>query len=38
VTVKADKDFAGAIGQKVGIAFEERAVHLFDTTSGERIS
>ncbi|WP_027132739.1 ABC transporter ATP-binding protein [Geminicoccus roseus] len=37
VTVKADKDFAGTIGQKVGIGFEERAVHLFDQTSGERI-
>lgn len=37
VTVKADKDFSGSIGQKVGVGFEERAVHLFDRTSGERI-
>jgi multiple sugar transport system ATP-binding protein len=37
VTVKADKDFAGTIGQRVGIGFEPRAVHLFDKATGERI-
>ena len=37
VTVKADKDFVGTIGQAVGVGFEERAVHLFDKASGERI-
>jgi len=37
VTVKADKDFAGSIGQPIGIGFEERAVHLFDKASGERL-
>jgi multiple sugar transport system ATP-binding protein len=38
VTVKAEKDFTGGIGQKVGIGFEERAVHLFDKATGERIA
>ena len=37
VTVKADKEFIGSIGQGVGIAFDVRAVHLFDQASGERI-
>ena len=37
VTVKADKDFEGSIGQKIGIAFSERSVHLFDRDSGDRI-
>ncbi|HEX2528963.1 MAG TPA: ABC transporter ATP-binding protein [Geminicoccus sp.] len=38
VTVKADKDFDGAIGQRVGVGFEPRVVHLFDKATGERIS
>jgi multiple sugar transport system ATP-binding protein len=37
VTVKVDKDFSGEIGDKVGIGFDERALHLFDRVSGDRL-
>jgi multiple sugar transport system ATP-binding protein len=37
ITVKAPKEFSRPIGESVGIAFDERSVHLFDKGSGERI-
>ena len=37
VTVKAEKDYRGQIGDAIGIAFDEQAIHLFDETGGERI-
>jgi multiple sugar transport system ATP-binding protein len=38
VTVKVDKDFQRPIGDKVGVDFADRALHLFDTASGDRIA
>jgi hypothetical protein len=38
VTVKAPKDFSKPIGEAVGVAFDEAAVHLFDQSSGNRIN
>jgi multiple sugar transport system ATP-binding protein len=38
VTVKAPKDFSKTIGEEVGVAFDESAVHLFDQGSGNRIN
>jgi multiple sugar transport system ATP-binding protein len=37
ITLKAPKEFSRPIGETVGIAFDERSVHLFDRGSGERI-
>jgi multiple sugar transport system ATP-binding protein len=37
VTVKADKDVQRPMGEAIGIRFDERAIHLFDQASGERI-
>ncbi|MFC2254167.1 ABC transporter ATP-binding protein [Labrys portucalensis] len=37
VTVKVDKEFQREIGEKVGIGFDDRALHLFDGESGERL-
>jgi multiple sugar transport system ATP-binding protein len=37
VTVKANKDFQPRVGEPVGVGFEEKAVHLFDKQSGNRI-
>jgi multiple sugar transport system ATP-binding protein len=37
VTVKADKDFDHSVGEAIGVSFPEKAIHLFDGHSGERI-
>jgi len=37
VTVKADKDFDHSVGEPIGVSFPEKAIHLFDRHSGERI-
>jgi multiple sugar transport system ATP-binding protein len=37
VTVKVEKDFQREIGEKIGIAFDDKALHLFDGESGERL-
>jgi multiple sugar transport system ATP-binding protein len=38
VTVKAEKTFGRRDGEAIGVDFADLAVHLFDKTSGERIS
>jgi multiple sugar transport system ATP-binding protein len=37
VTVKVDKDYQRPIGDKVGIDFTERSLHVFDGATGERL-
>jgi multiple sugar transport system ATP-binding protein len=37
VTVKVDKDFQRDIGEKIGIGFDEKTLHLFESGSGDRL-
>jgi len=38
VIVKVEKDFQRGIDEKVGIAFDDKALHLFDRENGKRLS
>jgi multiple sugar transport system ATP-binding protein len=38
VTVKVEKDFQRSIDEKIGIGFDEKALHLFDSQSGSRLA
>jgi multiple sugar transport system ATP-binding protein len=38
VTAKVDKDFHREIGESIGIGFDEKALHLFDAGSGDRLA
>ena len=38
VAVKADKTFTRPIGEPVGVAFDERVIHLFGGKGGQRIT
>jgi len=37
LAVKADRDCAARIGDKIGLKFDPRALHFFSATSGERL-
>ncbi|MDQ0391878.1 ABC transporter ATP-binding protein [Labrys monachus] len=38
VIVKVDKDFQRPIGEKIGIGFDEKTLHLFDSRNGNRLA
>jgi multiple sugar transport system ATP-binding protein len=37
LTVKASKDFAGSIGEKVGISLSKDSLFVFDAATGARV-